>query len=268
MAIIERKTLEEHKVYVEQLARISFFVARRLKDQAPGTPLSELIRKHTPLFFHALNFADYETRWNNPSCVRIAAKADELDDLLAPEFEERMYAEIRELAMERAERFFAKSVGLWLPQDWNAGSLKYETPQKSMPPHYCCFHIANALAPRSIYDDPRHLPECFLDIMARGEKEYGFDTLCTGTWLDDVPRWLALFPQEWIDNLSAGADRTGWHFGYWGQMVTGRGTFNDKAGQYVRENLKPKYKCRGSHCSFAAMRKHLEELLIKQQSQL
>ena len=54
--------MEEHKVYVEQMARIYFFVARRLKEKTPETPISELIRNHTPLFFHALNYMDYETQ--------------------------------------------------------------------------------------------------------------------------------------------------------------------------------------------------------------
>jgi len=261
MPVVEKKTLEEHKTYVEQMARLSFFVARRLKHKKPETLISELIRNHTPLFFHALNYVDYETQWHNPSCMRIAAKADEVAYLPAPDFEERVFAEIRELAMERAERFYPKSVGIWLPEDWNVGSLKYDTPRKDRPPNYCNFHIANALAPRSIFDDPLHLPGCFMELMDQSEKEYGYDTLTTGTWLNDTPRWLALFPEEWTNNLSERNDGFRWHFGCWGQMVTGRGTFNEKAGLYIREHGVLKYKNRGSHCSFTAMRQHLEVLL-------
>ena len=262
MAIVENKTLAEHQDYVEQMCRLSFFTARRLKDQTPDEPVSELLRKHTPLFLHALNCLDYETHWHNPGCMRIAARADELAGLPAPEFEERMYADTRGFAMERAERFYPKSVGMpgYLPEDWNVGSLKYDLPKKDLPPSYCNFHIANALAPRSIYDDPAHLPACFMKLMDESEKEYGYDTLHTGTWLNDTPRWLALFPQEWINNLSERSDWFGWHFGYWGQLVTGRGTFNAKAGLYVREHVLLKYKCRGSRCSFSAMRRHLDNL--------
>ena len=260
-----KKTLAEHKEYIEKMARLSFFFARRLKDKNPETPLSDLLRDRTPLLYHGLNYPDYLTKWNNPDCQRILKKADELSNLPAPEFEERMFAEIKDLAMERAERFYPESVGIdnvpWGKDSPHSLKLDPPDPKGKRALNWCNFHIANAVAPRSIYDDPRYLPECFMEIMARGEKEYGFDTLCTGTWLDDVPRWLALFPQEWIDNLSPRRDTTGWTFGNWGQLVTARGTFNDKAGQYARENLTLRYKCRSSHCSFAAMRKHLEELL-------
>ena len=51
-------------------------------------------------------------------------------DLPASEFEGQMFAEIRELAMERAERFYPKRVGICLPEDWNVGSLKYDTSKK------------------------------------------------------------------------------------------------------------------------------------------
>jgi len=261
MAVTGKKTLEEHKAYVEQMVRLSFFFARRwLKGQSPEKPLGELLRDHTPLFHHALDYHDYETKWNNSDCLQIAAKVDDLQGLPENEFEERMYAEIKNLAMERAERFYLESVGVTVPKDYNAGSLKYDPPKSSRPANYCNFHIANAVSPKSIFDDPEYLPGCFRELMDKSEKEYGYDTLGTSTWLDDNPRWLRLFPREWHDNLSPRTDDVGWNFGNWGQLVTARGTFNEKAGQYVRENGKLKYKARGSHCSFAEMRKYLDAL--------
>ena len=260
MTEIVKKTLAEHKGYVEKMSRLSFFFARKLKDRTPDKTVGNILRDCTPLFFHALDYLDYETKWNNPDCLRIAAKADELQELQVSEFEERMYAEIKDLAMTRAEQFYPVSVGILMPEDWNVRSLKYDTPRPNLPPNYCNFHIANALAPRSIYDEPRHLPECFMELMDRSEKEHGYDTLTTGTWLNDTPRWLALFPEEWTANLTPRGDGSTWHFGYWGQMVTARGTFNEKAGLYSREYGKLRYESRGSHCSFAAMREHLKNI--------
>lgn len=258
----QKKTLEEHEAYIEQMCRVSFFFPNRwLRARTPEKPLSELLRDHTPLFFHALNYLDYETKWNNPDCLRIMAKADELQELPPSEFEERMWAEIKDLAMERAKCFYPESVGIAMPKDWNVRSLKYDPPKSDLPQNYCCFHIANALAPHSIYDNPKHLPECFLELMERSEKEYGYDTLYTGTWLNDTPRWLALFPEEWTASLSPRGDSIGWHFGYWGQMVTARGTFKEKAGQHLRQHGELKYKGRTSHCSFVAMRAHIKNIV-------
>jgi hypothetical protein len=258
MAAIGKKTLEEHKAYVEQMARISFFFVRQLKEKNPEKSAGELLRDHTPLFFHALNYPDYETKWDNPDCQLIMRKSTEKQNLPSQEFENSMYAEIKDLAMERAERYYPASVGMALPADWNVRSLKYDPPKPNLPQGYCCFHIANALSPKSIFDDPEHLPGCFMELMDRSESEYGYNTLYTSSWLNDKPEWLRLFPKEWSDNLSPRNNDIYWHFGYWGQLVTARGTFNEKAGKYVREHCELNYKCRSSHCSFAAMRTHLK----------
>lgn len=258
----QKKTSEEHKLYVEKMARISFFFAGKLREKIPDKSVGELLRDHTPLFNHALDYHEYETNWNNPDCLGIMAKANERAESSVQEFEEQMYSEIRDLAMERAERFYPTSVGIQVPPDYNAGSLKYDNPEdRNLPLNHCNFHIANAVAPKSIFADPEYLPNCFMELMDKSEKEYGCDTLRTSTWLDDNPRWLKLFPQEWHDNLSPRTDHVSWNFGYWGQLVTARGTFNEKAGQYVREHGKLRYKCRGSHCLFQAMRKHLKKIL-------
>ena len=264
-----KKTLDEHKAYVEGMCRVSLFYARRwLRERDPEKPLGELLRDHAPMLYHGLCYYDHETKWDNLDCGWIIAKANELQALPPAEFEERMYAEIKPLAMERAERYYHESVGIGMPKAWTTGlvgSLKYDPPKSGLPSNYCVFHIANALAPRSIFDDPRHLPESFLGLMDKGAEEFGFDTLYTSTWLNDTPRWLALFPEEWQANLSPypPEGHTDWHFGYWGQLVTARGTFNEKAGQHVRGTGAPRYRPRNSHCSFTAMRKHIAGLLEK-----
>ncbi|MDD5727472.1 MAG: hypothetical protein PHV59_02810 [Victivallales bacterium] len=244
------------------MSRISFFFAARwLAPAMPEIPMRTLLKEHTPLLCHALDYSDCENNWDNPDCRHILARADALKAFPPEEFEERMWQEIRPTAMERAENFYPQSVGMAVPGDWNAGSLKYDPPSSNRPLNYCNFHIANAVAPDSIFADPAYLPLCFLEMMAKSEAEYAYDTLVTHTWLNDNQRWLRLFPREWIVNLSPRENIIYWHFGNWGQLVTARGTFNRHAGQYVREQGRLRYRARASHCSFDAMRKHLTEIL-------
>ncbi len=256
-----RKTIDEHREYVEQLCRISFFYARHLKERFPEERAGLLLRKRTPLFHHALNLKEYMEKGGRPDCLRIEKLADKRESLSVEEFEEQMYSQIQDIAMERAERFYPGSVGMGVSPDWNVRSLKYDPPKENLPSNWCNFHIANWTAPRSFFDDPRHLPECFLELMEKSEKEYGYDTLHTATWLNGDPRWLALFPEEWHANLSPGEKLPGWDFGYWGQLATKRGTFNYKAGRYLRTHKELRYKNRASHCSFGSMRRHLYEHL-------
>jgi len=252
------KTPAEHREYVRSLARISFFFAYGWREKHPEECISDVIMNRTPLFHHALdlmrNEGESHPKWQALLARSEAVLADVRD---AREFEDLMSEFVQEFADERADRSYPESVGVALREDWNVRSLKYDPPKEDLPANYCNFHIANALAPRSILEDPEHLPRCFLELMDRSEKEYGCDTLHTCTWLNDHPKWLALFPREWHDNLTPRCVTVGWTFGCWGQLVNARGTLNEKAARYLRDHGEFRYKPRSSHCSFAAMREHL-----------
>ena len=250
-----RKTFQEHCEFVEELSRLSFFFAFRLQVRLPELSLEEIIRRHTPFFHHEL---DLESRAQIPQFQVLNASC-------AEEFEEKMWNQIRPLALDRAARFYRSSIGMAVPETYNAGSLKYDPPREGLPANYCNFHIANAVAPKSIFDDPDYLAECLLELIRKSSAEYGFDTLRTSTWLNDRDRFLAYFPQEWSDNrvlqpyYEDQPDIPGWTLGNWGQLITARGTFNKKMGEYVREHLAMRYKTYISSCPFAKIKKHLEE---------
>ena len=260
----ELKTLEEHRRYVEGLARVSFFFARKwLVPKFPEKKPGELIRDHTPVLYHGLNYP--VSAWaENPECRDMLDRADRLADLEPEEFEETMWNGIKELAEKRAELNYPNAVGVKAPASWNCGSLKYDPPSEhpNLDPDQVTFHIANAVGPKSIFDDPDYLPHCFLLLMKEAEFRFGSHTLFTSTWLNEREAFLNCFPQEWRDNMSPRPEEhpvPRWHFGWWGQLVTGRGTINPKAEKFVRENGYLKYCCLASHCSFEKMRKHLKE---------
>ncbi len=257
------KTPEENREYVEHMARVSFYFARRwLTQRLPDKPLSELIRDHTPVLYHGLEHLDNETKWNNPECQKILSKADELAALPPDEFENAMWEFVKDYAMKRADEFYPKSVGIMPPANWNCGSLRYDPPKPQLPPGWCVFHISNTVGPKSIFDDPKYLPACFQLLLKESEMRFGFTTLYTGTWLNEREEFLENFPDEWRKNLSKpDKDITQippWHFGMWGQIVTARGTINPKIEAMVREEGHLRYCERSSHCSYEAMKKHVK----------
>ncbi|MBT3377442.1 MAG: hypothetical protein HN742_34435 [Lentisphaerae bacterium] len=258
------KTPAEHRDYVRELVRISFHFAYNWWREHPDEGMSAAVAKRTPLCHHALNVMRNEGE-SHPAWQDLLARAELVASTAADAaaFEETMYDYSREFADERADRFYPESVGVMLQPDWNVRSLKYDPPHEHLPAGYCNFHIANALAPKSILADPRHLPECFLEMMDRTEQEYGYHTIHTSTWLNEEPRWLALFPQEWHENLGPRSETIHWHFGYWGQLVNARGTLNRKAARHLREHGALRYLPRSSHCSFTAMRDHLAGVLSR-----
>ena len=256
------KTLEEHCEYVEGLARVSFFFARKwLAPKFPEKKISKLILDHTPLLYHGLNYLPEDWQ-NNPECQEILFRADRLASLSPEKFEETLWSEIKESAEKRAELNYPNSVGVKAPASWNCGSLKYDPPKEGQPEGWVTFHIANSVGPHSIFEDKEYLALCFMLLMKEAQISFNANVLYTGTWLNENERFLAYFPQEYLDNLSprpAVPPVPQWHFGCWGQIVTRRGTINSKAEKFVRENGYLKYICRASHCSFENMRRHLKE---------
>ena len=221
----ELKTLEEHCKYVEGFARVSFFFARKwLAPKFPEKKIAELILDHTPLLYHGLNYLP--SVWSEDSeCRKILTRADNLAELAPGEFEETMWNEIRDLAAKRAELNYPNAVGVKAPASWNCGSLKYDPPSghPDQDPKLVSFHIANAVGPKSIFDDPDYLPHCFLLLMKEAEIRFGCHTLATASWLNEKTAFLDCFPQEWRDNMSPrpeGQVVPRWHFGWWGQRVS------------------------------------------------
>lgn len=257
------KSLEEHFTYTERLARISFFYARKyLVKKAPGKSLGECIRDHTPLLYHSLFHYEAATKWSSEPCQRILARANEMADLPPEEFEERMWESIRDYSRQRAEENYPMAVGVTAPPSWHCGSLTYDPPQ-GQPDGWVVFHIANGVGPHSIFEDPEYLPCCFRLLMKETEVKYNSNTLTTSTWLNDRPRWLALFPQEWHDNLSPKDPNAlpAWSVASWGQIITSRGTVDPKREQAVRDTGILKYATRKSHCSFENLRRRLDDYL-------
>ena len=262
----ELKTPEEHRKYVEGFARVSFYFARKwLVPRFPERTIGDLLRNHTPLLYHGLDYPP--AVWNDdPEGQEILNRANRLAELPPDEFENTMWDEIKELAAKRADMSYPHAVGVVAPASWNCGSLKYDTPDGKLPEGWVTFHIANAVGPKSIFDDPDYLANCFLLLMKESEFRFGVNVLFTSTWLNDRSAFVRFFPQEWQDNLSPRPEEKPvprWHFGWWGQLVTGRGTINPKAEEFVRKNGFLKCAERASHCSFENMRRHLKENFLK-----
>ena len=174
----------------------------------------------------------------------------------APAFENEGFEIFRATLDKRLSKDFADRSGI---AGYQCGSLRYNLMEEGKIHETIGFHIANALQPESFFDEPKYLPECFMKLMRDTAKRYGSTRLSTGTWLNSLPKWLELFPREWLDNLSAENTDVQWHYGFWGQFITARGTFNSKYGKIMRETGKLPFYPRTSNCSFKAMKEHLKE---------
>ncbi len=139
-------------------------------------------------------------------------------------------------------------------------TLRYDDPHYDLPGKWCVFHIYNAKAPESIFDDPQYMAENFRYIMDESEARFGCDHLFTFTWLNSLPQWLSFFPQEWIDNRGYPYPGIVGNLGCLGQFINARGNLNKKNADYLLSTGTLRYPRRAAVCSFSAMRQHLKEM--------
>lgn len=260
---MQLKTLEEHIASTGEMAKMAFYYTARWMKRlyAPEKSMGESLCCHTPLFFHGLGFPAKEEWQKNELCLKLLASAEEFSALVPDEFESAMWRANGDAINARAAEIYPRSRGMITPAGWNCGSLKYDPPSPETPKRIS-FHIYNTVSPRSFFQDPEYLILCFQLMMKESELRYGADTLFCSSWLNDRPRWLAYFPEEWQKNLSPrNFDRlTGMTVGDWGSIYDPRGCLNSVYVTMVRETGKLPFCPRKSFCSFAAMRAHLEQL--------
>ena len=257
------KSVAEHRDYLYQIVRLKLFFLQHWCAAHPEENFRQALRKRVDIY----RKTDANTGWLNPTSLEWEGPAwQKLETGLeavyrkyhheAAAFEEYGFAVLQSSIDARVERDYLDRSGL---EGYQCGSLRHELQLFPERKDTIVFHIANALCPCSIFDDPLYLPDCFMALMRRVEILYGAKNIFTHTWLNSHPAWLALFPPEWQQSLDAPFRDVQWHYGFWGQFITARGTFNAKAGQQLRTTGELPYYPRAGQCSIAAMRHHLEK---------
>lgn len=257
------KTVDEHAEFLREIVKLSLWFAWTWLAKHPEETLSDVLHKRVDIFRktdinqgrskNTIEAGDFTL----PEWLEVEARLHRVHDatrgLDANAFETRAWEVLRPTVEARVERDFTEGDGL---DNFQCGSLRYNTKASGDPPRVG-FHIGNRIAPRSIFDDPQYLPQCFFQLMRETRAKFGAQALTTNTWLNSYPPWLQLFPQEWQDNLGPADESVGWSQGHWGQFVSARGTFNHRHGRMMRQTGELPFKPRCSHCTFAALEAHL-----------
>ena len=263
---LEPKTLDEHRDYLHQMVRLKLWFLWHWLRAHPDEPFANVIRNRVDIYrktdinagpMNPKTLAFDDPRWVALETATQALYARRKDDPGAEAFEAEAFALFRPTVDARAQRDFEEPPYVL---NYQCGSLRYDAPAPGRPKHVS-IHIANALRPRSLFDDRRHLPECLFDLMDKTTREFGAESLGTFTWLNSLPRWLELFPPEWRASLGPEDRNVQWHFGWWGQYINARGTFNEKYGTRLRQT--GEFPCwpRYAECRFDALRPYLKAYL-------
>ncbi|MHB9108161.1 MAG: hypothetical protein ACYDCO_13985 [Armatimonadota bacterium] len=257
------KTLDEHRAYLHDIVRLMLWFAWRRLREHPEEPFETVLHERVDIYrkldLNPGGVNPATMNWDDPRWLALEAEARQAylthrEDESSSAFEEEGLEIFRPQLDARAPRDFACRSGL---EGYDYGSIRFDPPREERPKRVF-IHIANAIAPRSIFEDPAYLPGCLREVMRRAEESCGAEELQTSTWLNSVPGWLALFPREWQEYLSPLIQDILWHYGFWGQFITARGTFHEKRARQFRETGSMPYLPRVSWCTFTALRAHLK----------
>ena len=258
------KTMEEHLNYLLSMIRLKLFFLARWQHTHPDEDFSFTLRERVDIFRktdlnpEALNpIGKY---FELPQWRCLEDRLREIYHLVGGDenlFEEWGFDLIRPHVENRCERDFYDRSSI---SAYQCGFLRHDLAVSPSAPDTLGFHIANDCQPNSFFEDRKHIKECFTRLLDRAETLFHAQRISTDTWLNSVPKWLALFPAEWQDNLSEANRDVRWHYGFWGQFISARGTFNAKAGAYLRETGELPCYPKHSWCSIRSMREHLRTL--------
>ncbi len=255
------KTLAEHREYLYEIVKLKLFFVHRWLSEHPEETFSNVLRnrvdiiRKTDINKEGLN--PVNSYFETPEWLALEADAENLfkrfsDD--AGTFEAKAFEVFKPSLDARCERDFLDRSAF---DGYQYGFLRHNTVLSKDFPDMLIFHIANTKSPDSFFDFPEYIRECFLKLLDAAENDFQVENIGTGTWLNSVPKWLALFPEEWTANRMPPQTDVYWHYGFWGQFITARGTFNGKYGKILRETGRMPFYPRISKCSVKAMRSKL-----------
>lgn len=258
------KTLEEHHSYLEDICRLKLWYIWHWKSCHPEEPITDILRNRVDIYrktdINKDSMNPQKCHWDNPAWQNIELELSKLYSLHthnADEFEHAAFAVIWPSVEQRCHRDFHEEPYV---NNYQCGSLTFNKPSQENP-NEVFFHVANAVSPRSIFDFPSYLPACLKCVMRKSFENHRATQLRTATWLNDHPAWQKLFPPVWMERMTPPDTNTSWHFGFWGQFINARGTFNQKLGQQLRQTGQFPYAFRSSWCTHQELQAHLDKSL-------
>lgn len=258
-------TKDEHLDYLESSSRLMLWFAREWRKTHPDEAFESILRNRTDIWRKTTFFPGgpdgsligYPEAWLEMLHKLLEVHNQTKDDSDSSRFEEICVSLLNPYWVGRVDRDIMEHPDVSQAAGYQCGSLRYDLAPQKNNPNRISIHIANACYPGSLFDDRLYLPACLLVLTTQCTAKFGVTEIETGTWLNSHPKWLELFPDEWAENMSQPNEDICWHYGFWGQFLTSRRTFNHNLGAKFRQTGKIPYALRKSWCSISSLRKHI-----------
>ena len=131
-------------------------------------------------------------------------------------------------------------------------------------PNTINLHVNNAYQPASPFsaEYKPQLIECLLRLLHDAQAAHPNATrLRCGSWLNQLPPFLALFPPSWKTSFVK-SDYSSGTFGHWGQYMDHRGAFHRQNGAALRRTYLHPYASGSCQCDIAEAIRHLQDQTV------
>ena len=226
------------------MARVQALYVLRLWRET-GRSLDELIATQTPW---RSQLPSEGAAW--PEFVQRAAEI-----LSSPSIE----TDRADRLVEFADPFFAEGIGRTAEADRNLrwfGSFRFaEHPGEGA----ISLHIANRSGIRSPFEDMKGCFECLRNLCAAAETlTFPVSMVTCGTWLNDRPEFLSLFPASYRSSLQISPPDGKTGLGWWGQFVDRRGQLHRRRADQLLETGSFPHSRKDGKCGFQEFKAHVE----------
>ena len=121
-------------------------------------------------------------------------------------------------------------------------------------------HIRNNSAPRSPFEDMDACFRALAELCAEAAKvAFSLRTVTCGTWLNDLPVFLELFPASYARSLKLSHPDTKAGWGWWGQIIDRTGKLHQGRAEAIVRTGRFPHPRKGGECPFEEFRSHVEE---------
>jgi len=265
----ELKTPEEHLQYLEDSIKLMLWFCHYWAMEHPDEDFIYTLEERVDIFCKTdLNkggLYDWNRPEGDPEWKELMQKVVEIKNSLGPEehdkFEAKAFEIIKPRIKGRVERDMKDLHSEEFRKHAENGPFWFDKEFINVPEQPKCinFHIYNSCYPGSIFDEPDYLPKFFLRMMNKAEEELGAERLSTLTWMNNLNRWINIFPPEYKAGLSEPDGDIRGHLGFWGQVITSRHTLSKVFDVRIRQTGHIPYLMKRAYCTFKSMRDYLKK---------
>jgi hypothetical protein len=241
--------LHDYRSTLRKLIELQVFYAKK-EAEIEKLPLADSLNQYTEMYYYSTLYSPDVPASSNEEWGKVVEKISQMP-AQAWAVLEKYFVPRMEKDLEDARCQIAQSYNGFMYEYFP----EYETGNKE---EFLTLHFRNFYAPDSPFNHTCELVEGLQTIVAKAlEERPDVKQVQCASWLNNLPHFLQLFPQQWQDRANfcyPMSASTGW----WGRFINREGKINQKAVDKFKSTLE--FDCPNRHCrcTITELEQHLD----------